>query len=99
VVQTRRLDPCWETLYALTISMGGTIGQGVTLLLSSVALPHPRVLFCCKTLLYQNLNQNYNILHPYHLIYGVYVCTCIFLLRQESFDMILVNNLSYQMGV
>jgi hypothetical protein len=81
----------------LTISKGGTVGQGVAFLLSSVALPHLRVLFCCKTLLYQN--QNYNILHPEHLIYGLYVCTYIFLLHQESFNMILVNNPSYQMGV
>jgi hypothetical protein len=26
------------------------------------------------------------------------VCTCVFLLRQESFDMILVNNPSFYVG-
>jgi hypothetical protein len=30
----------------------------------------------------------------------IYMCTCVFLLRQESFDMILINNLSfYDRGV
>jgi hypothetical protein len=51
-----------------------------------------------KTLLYQNLNQICNILYSKHLIYGLYVCICEFLLRQESFDMILVNNLSLYDG-
>jgi hypothetical protein len=48
--------------------------------------------------MYQNLNQNYNILYSEHLILSLYVCTCIFLLRQESFDMILVNNPSFYDG-
>jgi hypothetical protein len=26
-----------------------------------------------------------------HLIYDLYVCTCVFLLRQDSFNMVLVN--------
>jgi hypothetical protein len=51
-------------------------------------------------MLYQNLNQNYNILYLEHLIYDLYVCTCVFLLHQESFNMILVNNpLFYDGGV
>jgi hypothetical protein len=41
------------------------------------------------------LNQNYNILYSEHLIYGLNMCTCIFLLHQESGDMILVNNPSF----
>jgi hypothetical protein len=48
--------------------------------------------FHSKILLYQNLNQNYNILYSRYLIYNLYVCTYVFLLRQESFDIILVNN-------
>jgi hypothetical protein len=36
---------------------GGTIGQGVALVLSSNLLPHPRVQFRTKTLLYQILNK------------------------------------------
>jgi hypothetical protein len=84
----------------LTASEVGILGQGVALVLSSVSLPHPRVIFCCKTLLYQNLNKIYNILYSDHLIYGLYVCTYAFLLHQESFDMILVNNPSlYDGGV
>jgi hypothetical protein len=54
--------------------------------------------FYCKSLLYQNLNQNCNILYLQHLICGLYVCTCVFLLRQESFNMILVNNSSFYDG-
>jgi hypothetical protein len=54
--------------------------------------------FCCKNLLYRNLNQNCNILYSEHLIYGLYVCTFIFLLHQESFNMILVNNPSFYDG-
>jgi hypothetical protein len=38
-------------------------------------------------------------LYSEHLIYGLLVCTCVFLLRQESFDMILVNNPSFYDGV
>jgi hypothetical protein len=53
----------------------------------------------CKTRLYQNLNKNYNILYSEHLIYGMYVCTCVFLLHQESFNMILVSNPSFYEGV
>jgi hypothetical protein len=51
--------------------------------------------FRCKTLLYQNLNQNYNILYLEHLIYDLSVRICVFFLHQESFDMILVNNPSF----
>jgi hypothetical protein len=54
--------------------------------------------FHCKTLLYQNLNKNCNILYSGHLIYGLYVCTCVFLLHEESFDMIMVNNPSFYDG-
>jgi hypothetical protein len=57
-----------------------------------------RVTLRCKTLLYQNLNHNCNILYSEHLIYGLYVCTCVFLLCQESFNIILVNNLSFYDG-
>jgi hypothetical protein len=50
--------------------------------------------------MYQNRNQNCNILYLEHLIYGLYVCACVFLLHQESFDMILVNKpLFYDGGV
>jgi hypothetical protein len=45
--------------------------------------------------MYQNLNQICNILNLEHLIYGLYVCSCEFLLRQEFFNMILDNNLSF----
>jgi hypothetical protein len=38
-------------------------------------------------------------LYSEHLIYGLYMCTCVFLLRQESFDKILVNNPSFYDGV
>jgi hypothetical protein len=56
------VGPVLGDLKALTASEGNILGQGVALVSSSVLLPHPRVYFCCKTLLYQNLNQNYNIL-------------------------------------
>jgi hypothetical protein len=56
--------------------------------------------FPLQTLLYRYFNKNCNILYLEHLIYGLYVCTCVFLLRQKSFDMILVNNpSSYDGGV
>jgi hypothetical protein len=77
---------------------GGILGQGVALVSSSVSLPHLRVIFCCKTLLYRSLNQNYNILYSEHLIYDLYVCICVFLLHQEFFDMILINNPSFYDG-
>jgi hypothetical protein len=48
--------------------------------------------------LYQNLNQNCNNLYLEHLIYGLYVCTCVFLLRHESFNMVIVNNPSFYDG-
>jgi hypothetical protein len=48
--------------------------------------------------MYQNLNQIYNILYLDHLIYGLYVCTYAFLLRQESFNLIIVNNPSFYDG-
>jgi hypothetical protein len=82
----------------LTASEGGILGQGVALVLSSVSVSHLRVIFRYKTLLYQNLNQNRNILYLEHLIYDLYVCTYVFLLHQESFDMILVNNPSFYDG-
>jgi hypothetical protein len=83
----------------LTTFEGGILGQGVTLISLSISLSHLRATFHCKTLLYQNLNKNCNILYSEHLIYGLYVCTCVFLLHQESFDMILVNNPSLYDGV
>jgi hypothetical protein len=72
--------------------------QGVSLVSSSVWLIHLYLTFRCKTLLYQSLNQNCNILYSDHLIYDLYVCTYVFLLRQESIDMILINNLSFSDG-
>jgi uncharacterized membrane-anchored protein YitT (DUF2179 family) len=48
--------------------------------------------------LYQNLNQNCNILFSEYLFYALYVCTCVFFLYQESFNMILVNNSSFYDG-
>jgi hypothetical protein len=56
------VGPILGDLEALTASEGNILGQGVALVSSSVLLPHPRGYFCCKTLLHQNLNQNYNIL-------------------------------------
>jgi hypothetical protein len=79
----------------LTACEGGILGQGDAIVSSRVSLLYLHVTFHCKTLLYQNLNQNYNILYSEHLIYDLYVCTSVFLLRQESFNMILVNNLSF----
>jgi hypothetical protein len=83
----------------LTTSMGCILGQGVAHVSLCISLPHIHATFCCKTLLYQNLNQNSNILYSEYLNYGLYVCTCVFLLHQESFDMILVNNPSFYEGV
>jgi hypothetical protein len=84
----------------LTTSEGGTLGKSVSLVSLSVLLLHLHVIFLLQTLLYQNLNQNCNILYSGHLIYDLYVYTCVFLLHQESFDMILVNNSSfYDRGV
>jgi hypothetical protein len=48
--------------------------------------------------MYENLNQIGNIFYSEHLIYGLYVCTCVFLLHQESFDMILDNNMPFYDG-
>jgi hypothetical protein len=48
--------------------------------------------------LHQKLNQISNILYSDQLIYGLYVCTCVFLLHQESFDIIMVNNPSFYNG-
>jgi hypothetical protein len=84
----------------LTTSKGGTLGKSLSLVSLSVLLLHLHVIFLLQTLLYQNLNQNCNILYSEHLIYDLYVYTCVFLLHQESFDMILVNNSSfYDRGV
>jgi hypothetical protein len=84
----------------LTASEGGILGQSVALVLSSVFDSASMCNFHYKTLLYQNLNHNCNILYLKHLIYGLYVCTCVFLIHQESFDMFLVNNPSfYDWGV
>jgi hypothetical protein len=95
-----RLDGWTHTgrLYVLTSFEGGILGQCVACVSSSVSLLHPRVHFRCKTLLYQIMNQNCNILYSDHLIYDLYAYTCIFLLHQESFDMILVNNPSFYDG-
>jgi hypothetical protein len=82
----------------LITSEGSILGQGIALVSSGVSLPYLRVPFHCKTLLYQNLNQNCNILYSEYLIYGLYVCTCVFLLHQESFNLILVNNPSFYDG-
>jgi hypothetical protein len=75
------------------------LGQGITLVSSSVFVSTSTCNFHSKTLLYQNLNQNCNIFYSENVIYGLYVCTCAFLLHQESFDMILVNNPSFYDGV
>jgi hypothetical protein len=37
-------------------------------------------------------------LYSEYSIYCLYLCTCVFLLRQESFDIILVNNPSFYDG-
>jgi hypothetical protein len=79
----------------LTASEDSILGKSVALVSLSVSLLHLRVTFHCKTLLYRNLNKKYNILYLEHLIYGLYVCTYVFLLHQESFDMIRVNNPSF----
>jgi hypothetical protein len=84
----------------LIASEGGTLGQGVALISSSISLPYLRVIFHCKTPYIEILKQICNILHSEHLIYYLHVCTYVFLLHQESFDMILVNNPSfYDWGV
>jgi hypothetical protein len=59
-------------------SEGGILGQGVALISSSVSLSNLHLLSTAKTLLYQNLNQICNILNLVHVIYGLYVCTCVF---------------------
>jgi hypothetical protein len=82
----------------LTAFEGGILGHGVAIVSSSVSLSHLHITFCYKTLLYRNLNQNCNILYLEHLIYDLYVCTCVFLLHQESLNMILVNNTSFYDG-
>jgi hypothetical protein len=61
----------------LTTSEGGILGQDVALSSLSVSLLHLRAHFYCKTLLYQNLNKNCNILYLEHLIYGLCVYLCI----------------------
>jgi hypothetical protein len=38
------------------------------------------------------------MLYLEHLIYGLYMCICVFLLHQESFGMILDNNLLFYDG-
>jgi hypothetical protein len=65
----------------LTASEGGILGQSVALILSSVFDSASMCNFHCKTLLYRNLNHNCNILYSKHLIYGLYVCTCVFLVH------------------
>jgi hypothetical protein len=82
----------------LTASESSILGQGVVLVSSSGSLSYLCVIFSLQNSLYQNLNKNYNILYLEHLIYCLYVCTCVFLLHQESFDMILVNNSSFYDG-
>jgi hypothetical protein len=82
----------------LTASKGNILGQGVALVSSSVSLLHLRVTFHCNTLLHQSLNENCNILYSEPLLYGLYVCTCVFLLCQESFNMILLCNPSFYDG-
>jgi hypothetical protein len=76
----------------LTASKGDNLEQGVILVLLSVSFLHLHVTFLLQTLLYQNLNKNYNILYLELLIYDLYVCICVFLLCQESFDMFLVGH-------
>jgi hypothetical protein len=72
----------------LTTSEGGTIGQGVALVSSSDSLPHHRVHFRCKTLLYQIMNKKllYFILRAFNLWF-VYAFLCILasarILRQD----------------
>jgi hypothetical protein len=82
----------------LTAFEDGILGQCVALVSWSVSLLHLRVIFHCKTLMYRNLNQNYNILYLKHLIYNLYVYTCVFLLHQKSFNIILINNPSFSDG-
>jgi hypothetical protein len=48
--------------------------------------------------MYRNWNQICNILYSDNLIYSLYVCTCVFLIHQEFFNMILDNNLSFYDG-
>jgi hypothetical protein len=82
----------------LIASDGGILGQGVAPVSLSVSLPNLCVIILLQTLLHQNLNQICNILYAEHLIYSLYVCTYVFLICQESFDMILVNNPSFYDG-
>jgi hypothetical protein len=59
---------------------------------------HIYVYFPLQNSMYQNLNQIFNILNSENLIYSLYVCTSVFLLCQESFHMILDNNLLFYDG-
>jgi hypothetical protein len=82
----------------LIASEGSILGQGVTLVPSSVSLSHLHVIsavkLCCiktstKIVIFYIKSIQFMIL---------YVCTCAFLLHQESFDMILVDNPPYYDG-
>jgi hypothetical protein len=58
------------------------------------------VLFRCKNSIASKLEPKIVIsLYSEHLIYGLYMCTCVFFLHQESFDMILVNTHHFMIGV
>jgi hypothetical protein len=81
----------------LTAFEGGILYHRV--LSSSISLPHLRAIFLLENSVVSKLEQkNYNILYSEHLIYGLYMCTCVFLFHQEFFNMILVNNLSFYDG-
>jgi hypothetical protein len=76
----------------LTASEGDILGQDIIFFCIVECITSTSIFTLrCKTLLYRNLNQLCNILILEHLIYGLYVCICVFLLHQKSFDMILEN--------
>jgi hypothetical protein len=83
----------------LTAAEGGALGQGVTCVSSSVSLLHLYLLFRCKTLCIEISTQIVIFLYSEHLIHDLYVCTCEFSLRPESFDVILYNTRISMMGV
>jgi hypothetical protein len=83
----------------LTAAEGGALGQGVAYVSSSVSFLHLRLLFRCKTLCTKIWTQIVIFLYSEHLIHYLYVCTCEFLHRRESFDVIPYDTHISTMGV
>jgi hypothetical protein len=86
-------------VYVLTTSAGGILGQCVALVSLSVIASASTFTFLLQNYMYPNLNQIYNILYLEHAIDGLYVCNYVFLLRQESFDMIWITTRHFMIGM